>query len=164
MGLVSDVTVDVAVDLARAAEDDRQRVVAAVLQHVKGHGDVFERSRRLLDKLVNLGVVGEVDDGVEFGRVGDMTQAAAEVAEGSGKVLQQGEESIGPRVRPHIHAKDSVTTFEQVEGQVGANLAAGAGNENAHGIVIAVDGELGVCTSLGAPAQPHERRARSDSG
>jgi len=38
---------------------------------------------------VDFGVGGEVDDDVEVGRVGDMAEAAAEVGERSGQVLQQ---------------------------------------------------------------------------
>ena len=71
---------------------------------------------------------GEVDDDVEVGRVGDVAEAAAEVGEGGGQVLEQGGEGVGPRVRPHVDAEDFVAAFQQVEGQISTDLAAGAGD------------------------------------
>ena len=52
--------VDVAVDLARRREHDRQLLLAAELEHVEGHHQVLERAVRLGDELVHLRVRGEV--------------------------------------------------------------------------------------------------------
>ena len=56
--------VDVAVDLARRGEDDRDRALPAELEHVEGHHQVLERAVRLGHELVHLRVRGEVDDEV----------------------------------------------------------------------------------------------------
>ena len=80
--------VDVAVDLARRGEDERQLERAAVLEDVEGHHRVLERALRLADELVHLRVRGEVDDEVDL-RVLDAVHAAAERRVVPGEVLQQ---------------------------------------------------------------------------
>ena len=123
--------VHVAVDLAARAEDDRRLRLPAVLEHVERHRHVLERPGGLADELVHLGVGGEVDDHVG-GRVLDSTDAALHRGVVPGEVLQQVAEVVRPRVQALVDAEDIVALGEEPEREIGADLPARAGDEDAH--------------------------------
>lgn len=70
--------------------------------------------------------------GVDVGGIFDVTNAAGKVVAGSAEVLQQGFDVGRPGIGPFVYAKDEVPPFLQQETEVGADLTAGAGDEDAH--------------------------------
>ena len=93
---------------------------------------MFSSARRgLADELVHLGVGGEVDDHVG-GRVLDAADPALHRGVVAGEVLQEVAEVVGPRVQALVDAEDVMALGEQPQREVGADLAARAGDEDAH--------------------------------
>ncbi len=84
---------------------------------------------------MHLRVGGEVDDEVDLGPL-DAVHAAPEGRIVPGEVLQQRVEVGRPGVRPLVDAEYPVTLLEQLQGQVRADLARRAGDENAHRLTL----------------------------
>ncbi len=57
--------VDIAIHLARAAEDDGHLSSPGILQGIEAHGHVFKCPARRLHQFEDLGVSGQVDHDVE---------------------------------------------------------------------------------------------------
>ncbi len=126
---------DVAVDLTARAEDDRRLRLPAMLEDVERHRHVLERTSRLADELMHLGVRGEVDDDVRS-RVFDASDAAFHGGVMPREVLQQVAEVVRPGVQPLVDAEDVVAVGEEAEREVGADLPTRAGDEHAHSATI----------------------------
>jgi hypothetical protein len=116
--------VDVAINFARAAEDDRQLVIAAEFQDVKSHRDIGERSIRLLYQFVNFGMGGQVNHQIKVWRVLDVTDSAFKMLVRRAEVLEQRGDFVRPGIGPNINAEDEMAVIEQVQTQVGAYLPA----------------------------------------
>ena len=105
MLLLGDVAVDVAVDLARGGEDDRQLVVATVFKDVKGQRDILHRAVRVLHQLVDFGIGCQMHHDIRPW-VWHAADSAREVAVGRSQILEQRGDTVGPAVDPAVHAKD----------------------------------------------------------
>jgi hypothetical protein len=87
---------------------------------------------RLGHELVHLRVRGEVDDDVDP-RVLDAADPARERRIVAGEVLEQVAEVVRPGVDALVDAEDLVAVAPEAQGEVRADLTAGAGDEDAHG-------------------------------
>ena len=87
---------------------------------------------RLAHELVHLRVRGEVDDEVDLGIL-DAVDAARERRVVAGEILQQRRERVAdPGVRALVDAEDAVAVALQAQGEIRADLAGRAGDEDAH--------------------------------
>jgi hypothetical protein len=123
--------VDVAVDLARRREDQRQPEPACVLEDVERHDRVLERAVRLADELMHLCVRGEMDDDVDP-RVLDAADPSREGRVVAREVLEQRRELVGPRVHALVDAEHVVAVALEADTEVRADLAGGARDQDAH--------------------------------
>ena len=91
-----------------------------------------ERTLRLPHELVHLRVSGQMDDQVDLGPL-DAVHPAPEGRVMAGEILQQRREGIvDPGIRALVDTKDRVAVPQEAKRQIGADLARGAGDENAH--------------------------------
>ena len=111
---------------------------------------------RLAHELVHLRVRGEMDDEVDL-RVLDAADAAAERRVVAGEVLEQRREGVGPRVLALVDAEHVVPVGEQAQAEVRADLARGAGDQDAHAATM-----TGVCDGLCFDAAKRRRRGVLD--
>ncbi len=117
---------DVAVDLARTAEDDGRVRAAAVIEHIEAGRDVVHRPVGMLDQFEDLRVGRQMDDDVELRPCKQSVEVTlAKVGDVRGNV-------VGPGVASLVDPDDRIAALEQCERQVGADLSAGSGNENVH--------------------------------
>ena len=123
---------DVAVDLAARGEDDRETLLARVLEHVEGHHGVLERAVWLPNELVHLRVRREVHDEVDLG-VLDAVDPARERGVMAGQILEQIAELIRPRVLALVDPEDLMPVLPQAEGKIGPDLAGASGQQVARG-------------------------------
>ena len=106
-------------------------VRTAVLEHVEGHDDVLERAVRLAHELVDLRMRREMDDERRPAdtRSADATRERRVVTR---EILQQVAKVIRPRVQPLVDAEDLVALALKPQREVGADLAARPGDQDAH--------------------------------
>jgi hypothetical protein len=76
---------------------------------------------RLADKLVHLGVGGEMHDEVDL-RIFDAADAALERGVVAGEILQKRREGVRPGVLALVDAEDVVAVALQPQGEVRADL------------------------------------------
>ena len=100
---------------------------------------------------MHLGVGGEVDDHIG-GRVLDAADAALHGGVVAGKILQQvAEVVVDPRVQALVDAEDIVSVGEEPEREIGADLPARTGDEDAHAARIPGLPQRGTATPGKSP-------------
>src|SRR5712691_3882781 len=86
---------------------------------------------RQSDELVHLCVRREMNNQVNLG-IFDPADTARKRWVVSGEILEQVAEVVRPRIEPLVDAEDVMTVAREAEREVRSDLAARAGNENAH--------------------------------
>ena len=155
-GFVGEVACDVAVDFAGGAENHRGFRLPRQLQRAERHRDILQGFLGLLYQLMHLRPGGEVDDDVgvegggffeEFagGWVGEVGDEGGEgrgdfrfspprifdFRLGGGRRRDKGGTPM-PRVGAFVDAQHVVAAGLEGEGEVGADLSGGAGDEDVH--------------------------------
>ena len=103
----------------------RARASSRVLNVLR---DVFQGPLGVHDELVDLGVGRQVHDHVE----GFVAKALLQLGRRPEQIEVDQRNAIGPRVGAAVDPQDLDVVILEAEPQVGADLAAGAGDEHAH--------------------------------